>query len=172
MFFLCCPPASGRASEVVVRSAEVVQVSSGKQSPNITEVGTAAVYYITCYNVMYCGPLGTSSGPNIYSFAGTAAPVWPSSVIPVTQDISTEITPGSFASLRTASWTYNAESLGAKGLPGIALPLDTGTTLGGVPETVEGLPSSADLGKYSALTKCFGNYAAVEYGALSLFSGL
>jgi hypothetical protein len=161
----CCVlpvlPCFGQTSEVVVRSAEVVQVSNGEQSPNITEVGTATVYYITCYNVIYCGPSGTSSGPNIYSFAAAsfaaaATPVWPSSVIPVSQDLPSEITSASFASLRTASWTYNSDSSGANGQPGIALPLVTGTTIGGSPQAVEGLPTSSDLGKYSGLMNALG----------------
>jgi hypothetical protein len=57
-------PCFGQRTEVEVRSAEMVQVSTGEESPNITRVGSVTVYYISCSYVIYCGPPLSTSEPN------------------------------------------------------------------------------------------------------------
>ena len=98
----------GQSSEVVVRSSEMVQISTGGQSPNITEVGTATIYY--CQNVTYCGPSLISSGTNTYSFVSTLPLTWSqsgglTSFASSSLSQPSESGASSLISLRTASWT-------------------------------------------------------------------
>ena len=97
----------------------MVQVSTGDQSVNITEVGSAAVYYIQiiCHNVEYCGLPPTSSGFTTYTSTYGVPAVWsqpsgsPLFMSGVSSQISSsESDSNSWESFRSSSMMLNAYS--------------------------------------------------------------
>lgn len=142
LLIVCGPICFGQRTEVVVESSKMVQVSTGEQSPNITQVGSATVYYITCYNVVYCGPSATAASPITYAFAsalpapvslqnglatfgsGITSPILPGegnhSSTSIESSLATfNISAGLISNYHETSFTSTEGKGGAIGLPGI-----------------------------------------------------
>jgi len=69
-------PSFAQHTEVIVKRTDVVQVSNGDESPNVSQVNSVTIYYISCNNVIYCGPSTDASSSNTYTFESATNPLW------------------------------------------------------------------------------------------------
>ena len=76
LWIMATLPSFAQHTEVIVKRTDVVQVSNGDESPNVSQVNSVTIYYISCNNVIYCGPSTDASSSNTYTFESATNPLW------------------------------------------------------------------------------------------------
>jgi hypothetical protein len=154
-------PSFGQHSEVVVKRTEAVQVSTGDESPNLSQVNSVSIYYINCYNVVYCGPPSTDSvSGGTYTFTSGSTPLWATS-----QALNSAVfTPESITSPASST-----------GLPSIANGVLT-TSLDPLSTSVPALPGATDVGRMlsnmAGQPLSMGDQASVSWSGAALENNL
>lgn len=125
-------PTFGQHSDVVVRTAEVIQISNGEESPNLSRVDSVSIYYINCYNVVYCGPPSAPSG-GTYTFTSGSTPLWAATQL-LTPAVFTPESVASPPSSIEASSIYSGSLTSPLGrlsssVPALAIGTDVGQVL-------------------------------------------
>jgi hypothetical protein len=62
-----------RPTKIIVEKTQAVQVSTGDNSPNVSNATSVTIYY--CSNVTYCGPSSAPASGN-YAYTSASSPLW------------------------------------------------------------------------------------------------
>jgi hypothetical protein len=147
-------PCIGQRTEVVVESSKMVQVSTGEQSPNITEVGNATIYYITCYYTVYCGPPSQGSSSSTYTFASVVpATAWympSSSSSPLASILSQPISSDLLSTFQSSSSIYDSYSGATGGFHLTGFPVTGRATLGSTTQDGDQTQWASAISKFAA----------------------